>query len=87
MTGHIDVPGDRLEAVKTALPIHVALTRAERGCLAFDVVPCPRTEHRFLVSELFVDQQAFDAHQTRTKQSGWAKVTAGIPRDYSITVI
>ncbi len=86
LTGHIDVPEERSEAVQVALPNHIALTRAEEGCLSFDVVPCPQVPHRFLVSEVFVDQQAFDTHQKRTKKSSWAKVTEGIPRDYSIRV-
>jgi len=41
---------------------------------------------RFLVSEAFVDQQAFDAHQARAKVSDWAKASQGIPREYSIKV-
>jgi len=86
LTGHIDVPEERSEAVQAALPVHIALTRAEEGCLSFEVVPCPQVPHRFLVSELFVDQSAFDAHQKRTKDSSWAEVTEGIPREYSITV-
>jgi len=86
LTGYIDVPEERAEAVQVALPTHIALTRAEEGCLSFEVVPCPQVPHRFLVSEVFVDQLAFDAHQRRTKDSRWAKVTEGIPREYSITV-
>lgn len=83
LTGHIDVPPDRMDDVQAALPTHISLTRAEPGCLSFDVDPCPEVPGRFLVSEVFVDQQAFDAHQARTKASQWARVTAGMPRDYS----
>ena len=86
LTGHIDVPEEQLEAVRIALPAHIALTHAEEGCITFDVTPCPRVPNRFLVSEMFVDQTAFDAHQTRTKNSSWAEVTKGIPREYSIHV-
>jgi quinol monooxygenase YgiN len=39
---------------------------------------------RFLVSEVFSDRAAFDAHQERTRNSDWFAVTAGIPRDYTI---
>ncbi len=84
LTGYIDVPADRLDAVSRALPHHVALTRAEPGCLSFDVTPDVSVPGRFQVAELFTDQKAFDAHQTRTKSSEWATVTADIPRTYQI---
>ncbi|WP_095589766.1 putative quinol monooxygenase [Actibacterium ureilyticum] len=84
LTGHIDVPADRRAAVMAALPDHIRLTRAEPGCLAFDVTPDPSVPGRLLVSELFTDQTAFDAHQARAGASDWAQVTAGIPRHYSI---
>lgn len=85
LTGYIDVPDDRLEAVKSALPQHISLTRAEPGCLSFDVVQNENIRGRFMVAEVFVDQAAFDAHQTRTKNSDWFKTTEAIPREYSIT--
>ncbi|MVA82063.1 antibiotic biosynthesis monooxygenase [Agrobacterium vitis] len=84
LDGHIDVPEDRLEAVEAALPIHIALTRAEPGCLSFNVEACPTISGRFLVSEVFVDQASFDAHQQRTKTSNWFTVTQGIARDYTV---
>jgi quinol monooxygenase YgiN len=86
LTGYIDVPPDRMDDIQAALPAHISLTRAEPGCLSFDVSPCPEVKGRFLVSEAFVDQQAFDAHQARAGASDWANVSDGIPRDYSISV-
>lgn len=85
LRGQIQVPPSRIEQVRAALPDHIALTRAEPGCLSFEVVEDADKPGRFLVSEVFVDQDAFDAHQARTKQSSWATVTSGIPRDYAIT--
>ena len=85
LNGHIDVPQERLTAVREALPLHIDLTRAEPGCISFEVVEDDATPGRFLVSEVFVDQDAFDGHQARTKSSDWFKVTEGIPRDYKIT--
>lgn len=84
LTGFIDVPADRLEDVRAALPTHIALTKAEEGCLSFDVVEDQITPGRFTVSEVFVNQQAFDAHQQRTKASEWFLITQGIPRSYTI---
>lgn len=87
LTGHIDVPANRLDVVARALPDHIALTRAEAGCLSFEVAPDPAIAGRFTVTELFTGRAAFDAHQTRTRASRWARITDGIPRSYSIEEI
>jgi quinol monooxygenase YgiN len=84
LDGYIEVPPERLAAVTRALPDHIALTRAEPGCLAFSVTPSPDHPDRFLVSEIFADQAAFDAHQLRAKASAWAVVTAGLARHYTV---
>ncbi len=85
LTGYIDVPAARLEAITAALPRHIALTRAEPGCLSFEVTPDPTHPGRFTVAERFTDRTAFDAHQARTRASAWAEVTQGIPRHYQVT--
>lgn len=87
LTGHIDVPAERLEDIRAALPTHISLTRAEPGCVEFDVVESDSVTGRFMVAELFTDRAAFDAHQARAGASDWAKVSAGIPRDYQITEV
>ena len=84
LTGHIDVPADRLADVEAALPEHIRLSRAEPGCARFEVSPDPAVPGRFHVSEEFTDRAAFDAHQARAGASDWARVSAGIPRDYRI---
>lgn len=84
LDGFLDVPQERWDEVCDALDAHIALTRAEAGCIKFDVVPCTDVERRLLVSEVFKDQTAFDAHQARTKASAWARASAGIPRHYSV---
>lgn len=85
LNGHIDVPANRLASVTEALKDHISLTNAENGCISFSVTPDPKIQGRFIVSECFTDQAAFDAHQERTRNSPWAEITAGIPRDYVIT--
>ena len=87
LSGHIDVPPERMEAVTTAVIDHISLTRAEAGCISFEVTPCPEVKGRFLVNEVFINQAAFDHHQSRTKASPWAKISEGLPRDYKITEI
>ena len=84
LDGYIAVPAGRVAAVAAALPEHVRLTREEPGCLHFSVTVCKDTPGRFLVSETFVDQAAFDAHQKRAAGSPWAEVTRGIARHYDI---
>ncbi len=85
LTGHIDVPDDKLARVKEALVTHIALTRSEPGCISFEVVEDQSCPGRFLVSEAFENHKAFQAHQQRTKNSDWFTMTQGMPRDYSVT--
>ena len=84
LDGHIDVPLERIAAVTAGLAEHVALTRAEPGCLSFEVLPSATVAGRFMVSEVFSDQAAFEAHQQRARQSPWFALTEGIVRDYTI---
>ncbi|MBW6507454.1 MAG: antibiotic biosynthesis monooxygenase [Rhodobacteraceae bacterium] len=67
--------------VRAHLPEHIRLTRAEPGCVTFDVYP---TEDPLVwaLDETFIDQAAFEAHQARAKASDWARETAGITRDF-----
>lgn len=85
LTGYLDVPRDRWADILVALEIHVALTRDEAGCIYFNVDPNKDIPFRLDVSEMFVDQAAFDAHQARNRPSDWAKVSAGIPRHFEIS--
>jgi quinol monooxygenase YgiN len=69
--------------VAAHLPTHIALSRAEPGCLAFDVTPTA-DPMIWAVSETFVDQMAFDAHQTRTRASDWYRHTGHIRREFAV---
>jgi len=85
LTGVLRCANDAEAArVRAALPEHVRLTRAEPGCLSFDVTP---TDDPLVweVAETFIDPAAFEAHQARAGASDWARETAGIERDYTIT--
>jgi quinol monooxygenase YgiN len=66
-----------------ALDEHIRLTREEQGCISFEVTP---TDDPLIwaVAEEFTDPAAFEAHQTRAGASDWARLTAGIERDYTI---
>jgi quinol monooxygenase YgiN len=68
--------------VRAHLPEHIRLTRAEPGCLRFEVTPLdPLT---WQVAEEFTDRAAFDAHQARTAGSEWFRQTRGIRRDFAL---
>jgi len=72
------------DLVRRHLPEHLRLTRAEPGCLAFDVAP---TDDPLVwrVEEAFADRAAFRAHQRRTRASAWWTATATIAREYRNT--
>ncbi|HBQ35972.1 MAG TPA: antibiotic biosynthesis monooxygenase [Rhodobacteraceae bacterium] len=84
LNGYIDVPADRLDAVQTALIDHIRLTRAEAGCISFNVSPAANHKGRFEVNEEFVDRAAFEFHQQRTAASQWADISKGIARHYTV---
>jgi quinol monooxygenase YgiN len=75
-----------IRVVETHLAEHLRLTRAEPGCISFDVT---QTDNPLVwrVEELFADRAAFDFHQQRTRASAWFTATSAIPRDYEITTL
>ena len=72
-----------VETVQRHLPEHMRLTRAEPGCISFEVL---QTDDPLVwrVEELFTDQAAFDFHQKRTRASKWFAATSAIVREYEI---
>jgi quinol monooxygenase YgiN len=74
---------DEAARVRTALPEHVRLTRAETGCVSFSVAA---TDDPLVwqVAEEFTDPAAFEAHQTRAAASDWAATTKDIAREYTV---
>lgn len=69
--------------VAKLLPIHIELTRAEPGCISFEVT---RTADPLVwqFDERFLSQQAFEAHQDRVSASEWGTLTSKIRREYII---
>ncbi|GAB3547750.1 antibiotic biosynthesis monooxygenase [Arthrobacter tumbae] len=65
------------------LPLHVELTRAEQGCLSFEVKV---TENPLVwqVDEQFQDAASFRLHQQRVSGSAWGRATADIARRYEV---
>lgn len=84
LTGHIIAPAHQLQAVRDALVEHIALTRAEDGCIVFNVDEHATQVGRFDVYEEFVDAKTFAAHQSRVRESNWGKVSINASRHYTI---
>jgi len=70
--------------VRAHLPEHIRLSRAEPGCLTFNVDP---TDDPLVwrLDESFADRAAFRAHQARTHASDWFRATAHLKRDFRVT--
>lgn len=64
-------------------PDHIRLTRAEPGCLSFDIAPT-NDPMVWEVDETFRDRAALDAHQARTRESDRFTATRTILRDFRI---
>lgn len=87
LSGHILVPDHDLESVITALPEHIRLTRAEDGCVFFEVTQDPQNPNRFDVREEYTDKYAFEFHQARLAATPWAEITRNVTRHYQKTEI
>lgn len=70
---------DQMLTVLSHADAHIAASRAEPGCLQFDLF---QTDDPliFAFAERFTDPAAFRAHQDRTAASGWGQATAQIAR-------
>ncbi|SKB02554.1 Antibiotic biosynthesis monooxygenase [Agreia bicolorata] len=74
---------EQVRVVEENLPLHTELSRAEPGCISFEVA---RTHDPLVwqVDELFQDAESFAAHQRRVADSEWGRATAGIERRYQV---
>ncbi|MBT7879811.1 MAG: antibiotic biosynthesis monooxygenase [Gammaproteobacteria bacterium] len=82
LEGHIKVPFEELEAIKSHLGEHIQNTLNEPGCLEFTVEQDGLDKCVFNVFERFKDSEAFAAHQARVKASEWAGITKNVKRVY-----
>jgi len=71
------------QAVRTLAPAHITASRAEPGCLMFEITA---TDDPMVweVMESFRTRADFDAHQTRTRAGAWFTATRGILRDFRL---
>jgi len=85
VTGTLTVDESELTEIRSALNVHMELTRAEPGCIVFEVVDDPEQIGRFNVYEEFVDRNAFEKHQARTNDSDWAIASRNVERSFEIS--
>ncbi len=71
--------------VAAHLPEHARLSRAEPGCLRFDIAPDPADPLIWTLDEAFVDAAAFAAHRARSAASNWARASDGVARELRVS--
>ncbi|WP_245781102.1 putative quinol monooxygenase [Celeribacter neptunius] len=82
LTGTMTCAQDEIESVVSLLPMHIRQSRAEPGCLQFELWQDELKPTEFHITEVFRDERAFEAHQDRTRNSDWFRVTGHMMRDY-----
>jgi quinol monooxygenase YgiN len=85
LLGYILAPAAELPAVRAGLADHIAATRAEPGCISFEMSEDPNQPGRFNLEEVFADRDALDEHRARMQASPWAEASKNIERHYEIT--
>ncbi|MEV8135476.1 putative quinol monooxygenase [Microbacterium aurantiacum] len=84
VSGHLIAENaEQARIIRAHLAVHIELTRAEAGCLKFDVEPTD-DDLAWTVEEVFSDEEAFASHQRRAASSQWGLATAGIERRYVV---
>ena len=87
LRGHlVCVTAEEAAAVQAHVAEHTRLSRAEPGCLSFEVTP---TDDPMVweVMETFRTQDDFNAHQARTRASRWFEATRSILRDFRVEAV
>ncbi len=84
LSGHILVASEDLAKVRDALPLHCELTKAEPGCLVFQVNEDPNQAGKFTVYEEFESRATFQRHQERVAASDWGRISRNVERFYTV---
>ncbi len=75
---------DKVEIVKVALERLVATTRAEAGCLQYDLHQDNANPARFLFYENWESRELWQAHMNAPHLHEYGAATAGAIEDFSI---
>ncbi|GAB4292286.1 MAG: putative quinol monooxygenase [Roseovarius sp.] len=79
--GTLSCAPEEAAEIRAALAEHIRLSRAEPGCLEFEV--SETAPGVFALSEAFRDRAAFEAHQRRARASAWGRRSAHLRRELS----
>lgn len=82
MGGYVIAPEDDLPNILSEMPKHIALSRAEPGCVRFDLWQDDIDPMKLHMIEIFKDLNAAEFHRDRMKHTNWKKAAANIERDY-----
>ncbi len=74
LTGQLHIPIAEQVHFKPLLDAHIAATKAEPGCLFFEVSQDPSDPTTLHVSERFRDQAAYDHHQQRGTKNALGQI-------------
>lgn len=83
LTGTMTCAPHEVEDVLAVMPAHIKQSRAEPGCLEFELWQDELRPTEFHVSEVFRDSAAFEHHQERTRASDWWRITHDMHRDFT----
>lgn len=84
LKGFIIIPDKNRQQILSALDEHIRLSRAEAGCLKFEITPDDNCPDKYWVDEAFVDRAAFEYHQERVRSSHWGKFSGDVERHYEV---
>ena len=82
--GTISCKAAELDMFLAAVAAHLRLSRAEPGCIEFEICQSAHDACTFLVAERFESRAAFEAHTARTRASVWWSKTRHMARDLVI---
>jgi len=85
LTGQMICAPHEVAAVARAAQVHIRLSRAEPGCRSFSLEQSGDDPCRWEVDETFANRAAFEAHQARTRDSDWWRITGHMVRRFEVT--
>ncbi len=82
LTGTMTCAPSEVDDVLSVMADHIRKSRAEAGCMQFELWQDELTPTAFHVSEVFLSEAAFAKHQERTQGSDWWRITRHMSRDF-----
>ncbi len=83
LTGTLTCAPHEVDDVLSIIDDHIRKSRAEAGCLQFELWQDELTPTDFHISEVFLSEAAFAKHQDRSQGSDWGRITGHMARDFT----